>query len=44
VHDVRPHAAAAVAEVFGLELEALPDDDGPALWAQPTHAKLAPSR
>src|SRR5437867_13318252 len=29
VDEVRPHAAAALAEVFELELEALPADDGP---------------
>jgi lipoyl(octanoyl) transferase len=44
VGDVRPHAAAAAAEVFDLELEDLPADEGPGLWAQPTHAKLASSR
>jgi lipoyl(octanoyl) transferase len=43
VDDVRPHAAAALAEVFGLELEELPADEGAGLWAQPTHAKLAAS-
>jgi lipoyl(octanoyl) transferase len=41
VDDVRPHAAAALAEVFGLELEDLPADEGAGLWAQPTHEKLA---
>jgi lipoyl(octanoyl) transferase len=41
VDDVRPHAAAALAEVFGLELEELPADEGAGLWAQPTHEKLA---
>jgi lipoyl(octanoyl) transferase len=44
VDDVRPHAAAALAEVFGLELEELPGDEGAGLWAQPTHEKLAASR
>jgi lipoyl(octanoyl) transferase len=44
VDDVRPHAAAALAEVFGLELEELPADEGAGLWAQPTHEKLAASR
>src|SRR5438105_2105708 len=40
VDDVRPHAAAAIAEVFELELEELPGDD-PGLWPQPIHAELA---
>ena len=43
VDDVRPHAAAAIGEVFGLELEEIPADDGHGLWAQPVHAKLAAS-
>jgi lipoyl(octanoyl) transferase len=41
VADVRPAAVEAVAEVFGLELEELPADDGPGLWPQPLHASLA---
>ena len=41
VDDARPAAAAAVAEVFGLELEDVPADEGAGLWAQPTHGKLA---
>jgi lipoyl(octanoyl) transferase len=41
VDEVRPHAAAAVAEVFGLELEELPADDGAGLWPQPIHGQLA---
>jgi lipoyl(octanoyl) transferase len=41
VDDVRPAAAAALAEVFGLELEELPAEDGAGLWAQPVHAQLA---
>ena len=41
VDEVRPHAAAAIAEVFGLELDELPADDGAGLWPQPTHASLA---
>jgi lipoyl(octanoyl) transferase len=40
VDEVRPHAAAAIAEVFELELEALPADAGPGLWPQPVHAGL----
>jgi lipoyl(octanoyl) transferase len=41
VDEVRPHAAAALAEVFGLELEELPAEDGAGLWPQPLHAGLA---
>ena len=41
VDEVRPHAAAALGEAFDLELEELPADDGPGLWAQPRHAGLA---
>jgi lipoyl(octanoyl) transferase len=41
VDDVRPAAAAAIAEVFDLELEDLPADEGPGLWSQPIHASLA---
>jgi hypothetical protein len=41
VDEVRPAAVAALAEVFGLELEDLPAADGAGLWAQTTHAKLA---
>jgi lipoyl(octanoyl) transferase len=41
VADVLPAAEAAIADVFGLELEALPADDGTGLWAQPIHASLA---
>jgi lipoyl(octanoyl) transferase len=41
VDEVRPHAAAALADTFGLELEPLPADDGPGLWPQPVHAQLA---
>jgi lipoyl(octanoyl) transferase len=44
VDEVRPPAAAALADVFGLELEELPAEDGVGLWPQPTHAKLAASR
>jgi lipoyl(octanoyl) transferase len=40
VDEVRPAAAAAVAGVFGLDLEELPAEDGPGLWAQPLHARL----
>jgi lipoyl(octanoyl) transferase len=41
VDDVRPHAVAAFEEVFGLELEELPADEGAGLWAQPVHGQLA---
>jgi lipoyl(octanoyl) transferase len=41
VDEVRPAAAAALADVFGLELEELPAEDGAGLWAQPLHAKLS---
>jgi lipoyl(octanoyl) transferase len=41
VEEVRPHAAAAIAEVFDLELSELPAEDGAGLWAQPVHAQLA---
>jgi lipoyl(octanoyl) transferase len=41
VDDVKPAAAAALAEVFGLELEPLPAEEGAGLWAQPVHAGLA---
>jgi len=41
VDDVRPAAAAALAEIFELDFEELPADEGAGLWAQPTHARLA---
>jgi lipoyl(octanoyl) transferase len=41
VDEVRPLAVAALEEVFGLELEPLPTDDGAGLWAQPVHAGLS---
>jgi lipoyl(octanoyl) transferase len=41
VDEVRPHAAAALERVFDLDFEELPADEGPGLWAQPVHAKLA---
>jgi lipoyl(octanoyl) transferase len=40
VAEVRPHAAAALEEVFGLTFEELPADDGHGLWPQPLHEKL----
>jgi lipoyl(octanoyl) transferase len=44
VDEVRPYAVAAIAEVFGLELEELPTEDGAGLWAQPIHGELAAKR
>jgi lipoyl(octanoyl) transferase len=41
VDEVRPYAVAALEEVFGLELEPLPAEDGAGLWAQPVHAGLS---
>jgi lipoyl(octanoyl) transferase len=41
VDEVRPLAAGAFAETFGVVLEELPGADGPGLWAQPVHAQLA---
>jgi lipoyl(octanoyl) transferase len=41
VEDVRPSAMAAIAQVFGLDLEELPADDGAGLWPQRIHASLA---
>jgi lipoyl(octanoyl) transferase len=41
VDEVRPHAVAALEEVFGLSLEDLPADDGAGLWPQPVHERLA---
>ena len=41
VEDVRPVAIEAIADVFGLELEELPADDGTGLWPQSIHSALA---
>ncbi len=41
VDEVRPHAVAALEDVFRLELEELPADSGAGLWPQPVHAQLA---
>jgi lipoyl(octanoyl) transferase len=41
VEEVRPFARAAIAEVFDLELEPLPADEGAGLWEQPVHSRLA---
>ena len=40
VDDVRPQAAAALEEVFGLALEELPAEHGAGLWPQPLHEKM----
>jgi lipoyl(octanoyl) transferase len=39
--EVRPAAVEAIAEVFGLDFEELPADQGAGLWVQPIHASLA---
>ena len=41
VDEVLPLARDAIAEVFELDLEHLPADDGPGLWAQSIHTQLA---
>jgi len=41
VDDVRPLAREAIAEVFELELEPLPAEEGAGLWPQPLHTRLA---
>ena len=41
VGEVRPHAVSALADVFDLELEELPAEEGAGLWPQPLHAELA---
>jgi lipoyl(octanoyl) transferase len=41
VDEIRPAAAAALADVFDLALEELPADAGAGLWPQPVHARLA---
>jgi lipoyl(octanoyl) transferase len=41
VDEVRPLACTALADVFDLELDPLPADDGHGLWPQPIHAQLA---
>jgi lipoyl(octanoyl) transferase len=41
VDEVRPLARDAIAEVFELDLEPLPADDGPGLWTQTIHTQLA---
>ena len=41
VDEVRPLAAAALEEVFGLTFEELPAEDGAGLWPQPVHEKIS---
>jgi lipoyl(octanoyl) transferase len=41
VDEVAPHAVRALEDVFGLELEELPADEGHGLWPQPVHGKIA---
>jgi lipoyl(octanoyl) transferase len=41
VDEVRPVAAQALADTFGLVLEELPADEGGGLWPQPVHGQLA---
>jgi lipoyl(octanoyl) transferase len=41
VSEVRPAAAAAIAQVFRLELAELPADEGAGLWPQPVHERLS---
>ena len=44
VGGVRPRAAAALEEVFGLAFEELPEEEGTGLWPQPIHESLAARR
>jgi lipoyl(octanoyl) transferase len=41
VDEVRPRAHEALGEVFGLQLEPLPAEDGHGLWPQAVHTQLA---
>ena len=41
VEDVRPSAIEAIADVFELDFEELPAEDGAGLWPQRVHASLA---
>ncbi len=41
VDEVRPHAAAALEEVFALTLDELPAENGAGLWPQPVHEKIS---
>jgi lipoyl(octanoyl) transferase len=40
VDEIRPDAIEALSEVFDLELEELPAEDGAGLWAQPVHERI----
>ena len=40
VDELRPHAATALEQVFGLVLEELPAEEGAGLWPQPIHERL----
>jgi lipoyl(octanoyl) transferase len=40
VDDLRPHAAAALGDIFGLVLEEVPAEAGAGLWPQPIHERL----
>jgi lipoyl(octanoyl) transferase len=44
VDEVRPLATEALGEVFDLDLEPLPVEDGAGLWPQPVHERLAGTR
>ncbi len=44
VDEVRGPAVAALGEVFELEFDELPAEDGPGLWEQPVHSTLSVSR
>jgi lipoyl(octanoyl) transferase len=41
VADVRPAAIEAISDVFGLQLDEIPADEGAGLWPQSIHASLA---
>ena len=41
IGEVKPAAVAALGEVFGLEFDTLPAEEGAGLWRQPVHEKLA---
>jgi hypothetical protein len=40
VDELRPHAAAALEEVFQLSFEEISAEEGAGLWAQPIHEQL----
>jgi lipoyl(octanoyl) transferase len=44
VDEVRADAVSALGEVFGLELEELPAEEGAGLWPQPVHAQIGGAR